>query len=165
MVDCLRGKSIDELLSVSLVAPDHLTAFGPIIDGIVVPQEPRIMLANIKTSAQQSFKNFQVSSLSESHLARHTHGVVSSFGGSFELPINTGNNNHHHQQQQPDLMVGVTRVEVPPVFNSHEERHGINMARRDRMLRTLVRNSYDYHQQVSKLMRSTFSSTSPKVMK
>ncbi|OTF79074.1 hypothetical protein BLA29_004904 [Euroglyphus maynei] len=48
----------------------------------------------------------------------------------------------------PDLMVGITRVESPTtIFSSHEERNGISVSRRDRLLRTLVRNLYDYHQQ------------------
>ena len=44
LVDCLRSKSMDELLAVDLKAPDQLTAFGPIIDGIVIPSEPRSLV-------------------------------------------------------------------------------------------------------------------------
>lgn len=35
MVNCLRSKSVDEILRVELQVPEHLTGFGPIIDGIV----------------------------------------------------------------------------------------------------------------------------------
>jgi neuroligin len=106
MVDCLRQKRIDELFSVDYSVPDHLTAFGPIIDGIVVPSEPRYLM---QTESEHR----------SSRLAHHS-----------------------------DLLIGVTRVEAPPVFNSHEERHGIDVIRRDRILRTLVRNLFDFHQQV-----------------
>lgn len=47
-----------------------------------------------------------------------------------------------------DLMFGVTRVESPFIFSATEERHGIDLSRRERILRTLVRNLFDYHQQV-----------------
>jgi neuroligin len=106
MVECLRQKRIDELFSVDYQVPDHLTAFGPIIDGIVVPSEPKYLM-----QAESDHRG--------SRLAHHS-----------------------------DLLIGVTRVEAPPVFNSHEERHGIDTIRRDRILRTLVRNLFDFHQQV-----------------
>ena len=48
----------------------------------------------------------------------------------------------------PDLLIGLTRVEVKAVFSAEEEKVGLSQARRDRILRTLVRNSFDYHQQV-----------------
>ncbi|XP_054157875.1 neuroligin-4, X-linked-like isoform X2 [Oppia nitens] len=107
MVDCLRQKRIDELFSADYSVPDHLTAFGPIIDGIVVPAEPRYLMQTESTDTRSTI-----------HLAHST-----------------------------DLLIGVTRVEAPPVFNSHEERHGIDGIRRDRILRTLIRNLFDFHQQ------------------
>lgn len=113
MVDCMRQKRIDQLFSVDYSVPDHLTAFGPIIDGIVVPSEPRYLM-----QSETEHRN--------SHLAHNS-----------------------------DLLIGVTRVEAPPIFNSHEERHGIDAIRRDRILRTLVRNLFDFHQQVIKIL-STF---------
>lgn len=41
MVECLRSKPMRDLLAVDLIAPDYITAFGPIIDGIVIPSEPQ----------------------------------------------------------------------------------------------------------------------------
>lgn len=41
MVECLRSKPMHDLLAVDLKAPDYTTAFGPIIDGIVLPSEPQ----------------------------------------------------------------------------------------------------------------------------
>ncbi|XP_017488109.1 PREDICTED: uncharacterized protein LOC108376414, partial [Rhagoletis zephyria] len=49
----------------------------------------------------------------------------------------------------PDFLIGLTRVECPAIFSPLEERTGLSTARRDRILRTLVRNSFDYHQQES----------------
>lgn len=44
LVDCLRTKSMAELLAVDLKAADERAAFGPIIDGIVIPSEPRTLV-------------------------------------------------------------------------------------------------------------------------
>ena len=50
--------------------------------------------------------------------------------------------------QAYDTLFGFTRVESPFIFSAYEEKFGIDVARRDRILRTLVRNLFDYHQQV-----------------
>ena len=55
-----------------------------------------------------------------------------------------------------DLLFGITRVEAPYVFSGIEERAGIDLQRRDRLLRTLVRNLFDYHQQVSEDFQSLY---------
>ena len=111
LVECLRSKSMEELLAVDLKAPDHLTAFGPIVDGIVIPSEPRTL---ISPDAQP-------------HSA--------SPAGAPSVP-------------PYDVLFGVTRSEAPLIFSAQEERQGIDVLRRDKILRTLVRNLFDYHQQV-----------------
>ena len=116
MVDCLRGKSVDDIMRVDLKTPQYLTAFGPIIDGIVVPSEPRQLMQSKTSDGSQSF------------------------------PMNSMANINN-----VDLMFGVTRVESPFIFSGIEERHGIDLSRRERILRTLVRNLYDYHQQVCQI--------------
>lgn len=113
MVDCLRQKSVDDILRVDLMTPQYLTAFGPIVDGIVVPSDPRQLMQS-KTGE-----------------------------GSQPYPPNSMANLNN-----VDLMFGVTRVESPFIFSPTEERHGIELTRRERILRTLVRNLFDYHQQV-----------------
>lgn len=179
--------------------PDHLTGFGPIIDGIVVPQEPRILMYQMRQSIwlrqnyqqqQQQQNQSETAIPSWSTLSAHLHRIHSNNGARSSSSSSSNSRNHHiinisnkmsasslpvtaafqqpQQQQQPqqsstssssswfywttsipDLMVGVTRVESPTaIFSSHEERNGISVARRDRLLRTLVRNLYDYHQQV-----------------
>jgi hypothetical protein len=47
-----------------------------------------------------------------------------------------------------DLLLGVSRVPYYD-FSALDERHGIESGRRERILRTLVRNLYSYHLQVS----------------
>src|SRR5699024_4463332 len=55
-----------------------------------------------------------------------------------------------------DLLVGVTDAEAPCVFSDDESRNGVDPSRRDRILRTLVRNLYDYHQQVGERLAQSF---------
>lgn len=155
MVDCLRTKTIDELQSVSYQVPDYLTSFGPIIDGIVVPSEPRVQLHNIRQSQQRTHATIQPSVLTSA-------STSSSSSSSATLSASTNSWSHFHhrihhhttswsqptQTVYPDLLIGVTSAEVLPMFSAHEERNGISVARRDRILRTLVRNLFDYHQQV-----------------
>ena len=115
--------------------PDHLAAFGPVVDGVVVPDEPRRMLHSL-SSKQQLTRLFATPTLPSNSPHRRLHSHTSS---------------HHSfpsHARVPDLMLGVSSVESPSIFSAHEERNGISVARRDRVLRTLVRNLYDYHQQV-----------------
>ncbi|OQV23725.1 Neuroligin-1 [Hypsibius exemplaris] len=46
LIRCLRGKSVGELLKVQLNVPQFLTGFGPTIDGIFIPNHPRIVMRN-----------------------------------------------------------------------------------------------------------------------
>lgn len=100
LVECLRQRPVQEILSVPLSVPDHHSAFGPTIDGVVVPGEP----ADI--------------------MEKHTN-----FFGQY------------------DLMFGMTRTESYDQFSSIEDKSGIDVSRRDRLLRTLVRNLFTYHLQ------------------
>lgn len=100
LVECLRDRQFQEILSAPLIVPDHLTAFGPTIDGVVVPGEP----ADI--------------------MEKHTE-----YFGKY------------------DMIFGMTRIEAYDQFSAEEDRNGIDANRRDRLLRTLVRNLFTYHLQ------------------
>ena len=101
VLDCLREKDVQEITSVILKVPTHLTAFGPVIDGIVIPNDPH----SIMFKPNSIFSNYP-------------------------------------------LLFGITKVESYELFTMYDERHGINASRRDRLLRTLVRNLFNYHLQV-----------------
>ncbi|KAJ6217577.1 hypothetical protein RDWZM_008734 [Blomia tropicalis] len=100
ILECLRHKSVLEITSVPLRVPTHLTAFGPVIDGIVIPNDPQILMSKMNSI----FGNYQ-------------------------------------------LLFGVGRVESYEHFSMYDERHGIDVGRRDRLLRTLIRNMFNYHLQ------------------
>ncbi|GIX81794.1 neuroligin-2 [Caerostris extrusa] len=40
LITCLGKRPIDDILNAPLRIPDHLIAFGPTIDGVVIPGEP-----------------------------------------------------------------------------------------------------------------------------
>lgn len=103
ILECLRGKTMTEIVSIDLNVPTHLTAFGPVIDGIVIPAEPQTLMSKPNTI----FTNY-------------------------------------------DLIFGVAKAESYNLFSTVDERHGIDVTRRDRLLRTLVRNLFNYHLQVRK---------------
>ncbi|XP_071033569.1 neuroligin-4, X-linked-like isoform X2 [Parasteatoda tepidariorum] len=48
LVECIRQRSISDIMRVQLDLPDFLTAFGPTIDGIVIPNEPALLMKNYK---------------------------------------------------------------------------------------------------------------------
>uniref|UniRef100_T1KY80 Carboxylesterase type B domain-containing protein n=1 Tax=Tetranychus urticae TaxID=32264 RepID=T1KY80_TETUR len=100
VVDCLRHKTIAELLSVQIPSPRFLTGFGPLIDGIVIANDPLSMM-NDPTSTFASY----------------------------------------------NLIIGVTRLESYNLFSSYDFDEGLNEMRRDKIIRTLVRNVYSYHLQ------------------
>lgn len=100
LVECMRKKKLEDIMRVPIQVPDHLSGFGPTIDGIVLPQDP----ADIMEKSPTLFTQY-------------------------------------------DLMFGTTRVESYFLFTAMEEKFGIDSARRDRLLRTLVRNLYTYHLQ------------------
>ncbi|KAH7646391.1 neuroligin-4 [Dermatophagoides farinae] len=100
VLECLRHKTVQEILSIDLKIPTHLTAFGPIIDGIVIPNDPQVLMSK-----------------------------PNSIFGSYEL------------------LFGVVKTESYNLFSMYDERHGIDLSRRDRLLRTLIRNLFNYHLQ------------------
>lgn len=127
LVDCLRTKSVEELLKVESTSNNKREAFdaslGPIIDGLAVPADPRLIMVSPNDSLQHHLDNIY-------HTARQ-------FGQLSRRP--------HH------LLFGVTRVESPQgLFTELEERQGIDVERRDHILRTLVRAAVDYYQEVGR---------------
>ncbi|UXI17201.1 hypothetical protein NH340_JMT03144 [Sarcoptes scabiei] len=98
VLDCLRKKSIDEMLSIDLNAPTHLTVFGPVIDGIVIPAHPFGLMSKPK-----------------------------SLFGSYEL------------------LLGVAKAESFNSFSALDEENGTELGRRDKILKTMLKNLFDSH--------------------
>lgn len=41
---CLRKKRLHEIMSAAAVAPAYVTKFGPIVDSVVIPNDPRHLM-------------------------------------------------------------------------------------------------------------------------
>lgn len=130
ILECLRERTVEELNSVALSVPTHLTAFGPIIDGIVLPADPVALMSRGGTSA-----NKHMSSSSAFSTYALLFGVTRVEGGSLGGGTSGGSGG------------GTSSVSTSGFLNAADERHGVEVGRRDRLLRTLVRNLYSYHLQ------------------
>ncbi|XP_050684612.1 neuroligin-4, Y-linked-like isoform X2 [Leptidea sinapis] len=125
IVDCLREAPIEELLSTDISSPNFLTAFGPSIDGVV-----------IKTDFAKDF------------LTVHASGDFPSFGPLNNMLPNVrkrSDNGRRLFQNKYDLLFGVVTCEALWKFSASDVQNGIEPDKRDRMLRTYVRNAYTYH--------------------
>ncbi|XP_075589753.1 uncharacterized protein LOC124495766 isoform X2 [Dermatophagoides farinae] len=158
LVDCLKRKPFDELIQAMnhIHISRYLSPFGPIIDGIVVVEEPRTMmesmvygpLSSAASSSSSSFvsssKITSSSSSSSSSSPSSSNYVFFKNSASSSVSSDLFAANHYHG----DILFGVTKVQCPlDVFTGYEERYGINVERRNQIVRTLIRNLFDFHQQ------------------
>lgn len=123
ILECLRTKSVDELNKVNYGIDDSFrVTFGPIVDGLLIPQDPLLLMESENSSSH--------------HLSYlHPMGLRSMMPGSSKPPHS--------------LMMGVTSMESPFIFTDIEEKTGIDGLRRDRILYSFIKNIIDYYQEVS----------------
>ncbi|XP_054724371.1 neuroligin-4, X-linked-like [Uloborus diversus] len=100
LIECLRRKRLEDIMSINLPVPDHLTGFGPTVDGIVLSHDPLYLME----TKPDLFLRY-------------------------------------------NLLLGTTKVESYFRFSANEEMFGIRTHRRDKILRTLVRNLFNHHLQ------------------
>lgn len=112
---CLRTKPLHQLLSVHVDPPRFLPGFAPFVDGTVL-----LNPANYHPAAT---------------MGPQSQGSAVSTSAGFELA----------DFPERDLMFGLTSVESYLDLNSQDLLYGFNETRKDRILRTYVRNSYFYH--------------------
>ena len=138
-MECLKRKSVDELLSVSSSTFRFLSAFGPIVDGIVVPYEPRLTMQFIESNTFNILQSSSTSSSSSSSSSQSSSQSSSSSSYPFI-----------HSHFNGPVLMGNTLLDFPfsNIFHNDDERFGITVEKRDQILRTLVRNLFDFHQQV-----------------
>ncbi|KAK1118095.1 hypothetical protein K0M31_015371 [Melipona bicolor] len=118
IVDCLRDRSLDELMQVDIQPPTFLSAFGPSVDGVVIKPDFQKDLLSYMGPEFQGFGPLP---------KKAEHGA----------PI-TSNNKY-------DLLFGVTTSEALWKFAEKDVQQGFEGERRDRIIRTYVRNAYVYH--------------------
>ncbi|KAG7304581.1 hypothetical protein JYU34_011542 [Plutella xylostella] len=128
IVDCLRDATIEELLSIELTAPNFLTAFGPSVDGVVIKTDfAKDFLTSYPTGDFPSF------------------GPLNNMNQNFNIHTKRSDSGRRLFQNKYDLLFGVVASEALWKFSAHDIQNGIEPDKRDRMLRTYVRNAYTYH--------------------
>nr|XP_018898206.1 PREDICTED: neuroligin-1-like [Bemisia tabaci] len=118
LAPCLRSKSLAALLDVRLNQPRFLPGFAPFVDGAVLSHR----LAAAATAATVS------------------HSTAGLLTGNKEVP-----GNELGDFPERDLLFGLTSTESYLDLNAQDLEFGFNETRRDRILRTFVRNSYYFH--------------------
>lgn len=76
---CLRKKRLSEIMSVSVNAPQYVTRFGPTVDGLVVPNEPRQLMSVYNELFSRYELMYGVTEMESDHLfdsAALIHGLL-----------------------------------------------------------------------------------------
>ncbi|KAK4880714.1 hypothetical protein RN001_008860 [Aquatica leii] len=124
IVDCLRETPLDELLQADVLPPSYLSAFGPSVDGVVIKTDfAKELLTYFKPSDLQSF----VGSAVNANMKRS------------EATLTPRGSNPY------DLLFGVVTSEALWRFSASDIQAGFEGERRDKIIRTYIRNAYTYH--------------------
>lgn len=125
VVDCLRAKPLEELMKVQyedIEADDdgfYETTFGPIIDNLVIPADPQLLM----------------------DLPNMSHELNPVYAKIKSKSLNLGFGSY-------PIMFGVTRVESPVFFSKEDQKQGIESKERDSILRRLIKKVVSYYQEV-----------------
>ncbi|XP_029344584.1 neuroligin-4, Y-linked-like [Acyrthosiphon pisum] len=123
IVDCLREVPLDLLMSAGVALPTYLSAFGPSVDGVVVKSNYQ---EDVITNLLPEFDGYSGSSVA--------------FGARKFQKFEFGSGINKY-----DLLFGVVTSEALWRFSSNDIQAGFEGDRRDKILRTYVRNAYSYH--------------------
>lgn len=53
----VASRAVTDILRVNIEPPEHLSAFGPVVDGIVIPKEPSLLMEDHGASF---YKNYEM---------------------------------------------------------------------------------------------------------
>ncbi|GFG34208.1 hypothetical protein Cfor_08179, partial [Coptotermes formosanus] len=130
IVDCLRDVPLEDLLRADVSAPTYLSSFGPSVDGVV-----------IKTDFQKELLTYFHPDLQG--YAGSGGGVNTNMKRSGDATLaaiaNSAGGNRY------DLLFGVVTSEALWRFSASDIQAGFEGERRDKIIRTYVRNAYTYH--------------------
>ncbi|XP_076254918.1 neuroligin-4, Y-linked-like [Rhynchophorus ferrugineus] len=123
IVDCLRETQLEQLLEADVTPPAYLSAFGPSVDGVVIKADfAKELVTYFKPQDLQSFVG----------------PVNANMKRSEATLVPKGSNPY-------DLLFGVVTSEALWRFSSNDIQAGFEGERRDKIIRTYVRNAYTYH--------------------
>ncbi|EDV95063.1 GH23353 [Drosophila grimshawi] len=143
IVDCLRDVPLEDLYNADIQAPNFLTSFGPSVDGVVIrPGHSNLDIDDLMTRNSK-----RSSSDAGAQAAGGNGGGSGGFGSAFSGGAGyfggaaaTTNIGGHY-----DVLFGVVTGESIWRFSAHDIQNGFEGERRDKIIRTYVRNAYNYH--------------------
>ncbi|XP_061388047.1 neuroligin-3-like, partial [Musca vetustissima] len=144
IVDCLREVPLEDLYAADIQAPTFLTSFGPSVDGVVI---------------RPGHSNLDIDDLMARNMKRSSSdggGGGSSGGGNYGGGGGSGGSSYFNGPGggngfggmvagHYDVLFGVVTGESIWRFSAHDIQNGFEGERRDKIIRTYVRNAYNYH--------------------
>ncbi|XP_050430481.1 neuroligin-4, X-linked [Adelges cooleyi] len=138
LLNCLRDRPLEQLISAQINVPEFTTAFGPSVDGVVIDvgtSEPS------RHTAQSNGPNNGPGSQMEDP----NELVLANGFGSAILANSATKQRLLSRLSRFDLMLGVVRAESFFAFTGDDVQYGIEADRRTKILKTYVKNTYKYH--------------------
>jgi len=130
IVDCLRDVPLEDLLRADVSAPTYLSSFGPSVDGVVIKTD---FQKEILTYFHPDLQGYTGSGAGvNSNMKRSGDATLAALANS------AGGNRY-------DLLFGVVTSEALWRFSASDIQAGFEGERRDKIIRTYVRNAYTYH--------------------
>ncbi|ALC46886.1 CG34139 [Drosophila busckii] len=143
IVDCLRDVPLEDLYAADIQAPNFLTSFGPSVDGVVIrPGHSNLDIDDLMTRNSKR-SSADAGAQSAAGNGGGGSGSGSAFNGGsgyFAGAAATANIGGHY-----DVLFGVVTGESIWRFSAHDIQNGFEGDRRDKIIRTYVRNAYNYH--------------------
>nr|XP_018897827.1 PREDICTED: neuroligin-1-like [Bemisia tabaci] len=124
IVDCLRDVPLEELMRADVSPPAFLSAFGPSVDGVVIRTN---FQSEIMTNFLPELQGYSAGSVAMGNLG-HLKKTTEFIGYS-----------------RYSAIFGVSTSESLNKFSNVDVQKGFDGDRRDKILRTYVRNAYTYH--------------------
>lgn len=134
LVDCLRRKSFRELVDQDIQPARYHIAFGPVVDGDVVPDDPEILMQQVQA---QFFGPFS------------TYCCILGFSAVFCAVMSHSLNMsgllwHQGEFLNYDMLLGVNQGEGLKFVDDSEGEDGISAASFDYTISNFVDNLYGY---------------------
>uniref|UniRef100_A0A1I8MUT4 Carboxylesterase type B domain-containing protein n=1 Tax=Musca domestica TaxID=7370 RepID=A0A1I8MUT4_MUSDO len=150
IVDCLREVPLEDLYGADIQAPTFLTSFGPSVDGVVIrPGHSNLDIDDLMA------RNMRRSSSDGGGGGGSSGGGGGNYGGgggsggggsgSYFNGPGGGNGFGGMVAGHYDVLFGVVTGESIWRFSAHDIQNGFEGERRDKIIRTYVRNAYNYH--------------------
>ncbi|XP_065354913.1 uncharacterized protein Nlg4 [Calliphora vicina] len=144
IVDCLRDVPLDDLYGADIQAPTFLTSFGPSVDGVVIRSgHSNLDIDDLMTRSTKRSSNDGSGGSSSGGGGGGNYGSGYFSGGSSSYA--NGGNGFGGMGAHYDVLFGVVTGESIWRFSAHDIQNGFEGERRDKIIRTYVRNAYNYH--------------------